>query len=282
VERQYFHLRAGGKLATDIGGDPSRPALLLLHGFPSSARTFRHLAPLLLGDAYLIAPDLPGSGESDVLPATSFAAMGDAVLELLDRLSVRRRFVYIHDFGAPVGFHVAMHAPELVAGLIIQNGNAHASGFGPSWADTKEFWANPTPETEAAATTHMTLEGTRDQYVAGVPEDVVRRITGEPWEEDWRVMNLPGRLAAQRDLLADYGRYADRFPAIDDYLKTRQPRALMVWGRHDVFFDIAETLDWMRVLPRMEAHILDAGHFLLETHADQAARLIRDFIGSET
>jgi pimeloyl-ACP methyl ester carboxylesterase len=262
----------------DVGGDPSRPALLLLHGFPGSARAFRHLSPKLLDEAYLIAPDLPAFGESDVLPETSFAGMGEAVLELLEQLSIGRRFVYLHDFGAPVGFHVAMHAPELVAGLIIQNANAHESGLGPQWAATRKFWAEPSAANEKAATAHLTAEGTRNGYLGGVPEDLAKDFAGEPWVEDWRVMNLPGRMDAHRALVKDYGQHVGRFAAIHDYLRSHQPPALMVWGRHDPFFDLDETVDWMKARPRMEAHVLDGGHMLLETRADDAARLIRDFI----
>ena len=181
-------------------------------------------------------------------------------------------------FGAPVGFDIALREPDLVAGLIIQNANAHRTGFGPAWKDTLDYWSNPNPENEAAATAHLTFDGTRDQYVAGVPADIVARIKGEPWVEDWKVMCLPGRMETQRALIADYPRYAARFDEIADYLAARQPPALMIWGRHDAFFDIAETLSWIEDLPRMEAHILDGGHFLLETHAEPALALMTDFI----
>jgi pimeloyl-ACP methyl ester carboxylesterase len=166
----------------------------------------------------------------------------------------------------------------LVRGLIIQNANAHRTGFGPQWKDTLAFWSHPDRDNEAAATAHLTLDGIRDQYVAGVPDDVARNISPSVWEEDWRVMSLPGRLAAQRSLIADYGNYVAGFDSIADYLRVYQPPALMVWGRHDAFFDLAETLSWMEDLPRMEAHILDGGHFLLETHAAPAVTLMKDFI----
>ncbi|WP_433393416.1 alpha/beta fold hydrolase [Micromonospora sp. KLBMP9576] len=260
-------------------GDPAGPAVLLLHGFPSSARTFRQVVPELARAAYVIAPDLPGFGESDVLPAVSFAAFGAAISELLDRLGIGPRHVYLHDFGAPVGLHIAMAAPEKVLGLIVQNANAHRTGLGPQWAQTMAYWSQPSPENEAAATAHLTFEGIRDQYLAGVPPDVAARIPAESWEEDWRVMRLPGRLDTQRALIADYGRHVDRFDAIAEYLARWQPPALLLWGRHDAFFDLAETLSWMRALPRMETHVLDAGHFLLETHASAAVSLMCDFVG---
>lgn len=276
--RQRLNLSSGIGLSVVTAGDPANPAVLLLHGFPSSANTFRDVIPVLAKTAYVIAPDLPGYGQSDVLPSASFAAFGEAISEMLARLGVGPLYLYLHDYGAPVGFHVAMNAPDRVLGLIIQNANTHRTGFGPQWADTLAYWARPTPENAAAATAHLTLEGTRDQYVAGVPADVAARISPQGWIEDWRVMCLPGRMETQRALVADYANHAARFDAIARYLSERQPRALMLWGRHDAFFDIAETLSWMQDLPRMEAHVFDAGHLLLETHAAPAAALMAEFI----
>jgi pimeloyl-ACP methyl ester carboxylesterase len=280
-ERKRMHLSGGTDLSFVTAGDPALPAVLLLHGFPSSARTFRDVIPLLAEVSYVIAPDLPGFGASEPLPRPTFEALGDAILELLAHLRVGPRHVYLHDWGAPVGLHVAMKQPDSVLGLIVQNANAHRSGFGPAWKDTLAYWSQPDPENEAAATAHLSYEGTRDQYVAGVPADVAARIAPDAWEEDWRVMCLPGRLETQRALIADYGNHAARFDAIGRFLADRQPPAVMVWGRHDAFFDIAETVSWMRDLPRMECHILDGGHFLLETHARAAAEVIRRFIEGE-
>ena len=278
VTRQRLRLSGGTELAVIAAGNPSNPALLLLHGFPSSARSFREVIPVLAETAHVIAPDLPGFGQSDALPSPSFSALSDAIAEALDRFAVGPRYIYLHDFGAPVGLQLAMNAPELVSGLIIQNANAHRTGFGPQWSETLAYWSQPNPENEAAATAHLTLEGIRDQYIAGVPPEVAAGIAPEVWAEDWRVMCLPGRMETQRALIADYASYVARFDAIADYLSTRQPPALMLWGRHDAFFDIAETLSWMQALPRMEAHIFDAGHFLLETHAARAAALMAEFI----
>jgi pimeloyl-ACP methyl ester carboxylesterase len=228
--------------------------------------------------AYVVAPDLPGFGRSDVLKTTTFDNFAIAVTELLDHLGVRERFIYLHDFGAPVGFRIAMDHPELVRGLIVQSANAHETGLGPQWNTTKEYWSRPDAETEAAATAHLSLDGVRRTYVGGLPEEVARTISPSVWEEDWRVMSLPGRLAAQRALLADYGRYVAKFEQVSRYLRTHRPPAVMVRGRHDPFFELEETLSWMEDLPRMEVHLLDGGHFLLETHAKPAAALMRAFI----
>jgi pimeloyl-ACP methyl ester carboxylesterase len=276
--RQRLRLSGGTELSFITAGDASKPAVLLLHGFPGSAGYFREVVPELSQAAYLIAPDLPGFGESDVLPAPSFAAFGQAISELLDRLAVGPRYIYIHDFGAPAGFHIAMQAPEQVLGLIVQNGNAHRTGLGPPWGPVKDYWSQPNPQNEAAATGHLTFEGVRNGYLGGMPPDVAARIPSESWEADWRVMQLPGRMETQRALVKDYGNYVARFDEIADYLARRQPPSLMIWGRHDPFFDLAEVLSWMRTVPRMEAHVLDAGHKLLETHATVATSLMRDFI----
>ncbi len=281
-KRQKLRLSGGTELSFVTAGDAAKPALLLLHGFPSSARTFDGIIPGLARIVHVIAPDLPGYGQSEPLAKPTFEALGGAIQQLLDHLQIGQRFIYLHDWGAPVGVHIAMQAPERVAGLIIQNANEHRTGFGPLWHDTFEFWRNPTPETEKKATSHLTFEFTREQYTGGLPDEVAARIKGEPWVEDWCVMNLPGRMETQRALIADYGNHVARFDAVADYLRQNQPPALMLWGRHDPYFDIAETLSWMQDLPRMEAHVFDGSHFLLETHAEAALALMLDFIGKQT
>jgi len=141
-----------------------------------------------------------------------------------------------------------------------------------------DYWSHPNPENEAASTAHLTFEGVRNGYLGGMPPEVAARVPAESWEEDWRVMQLPGRMDTQRALVRDYANHVAKFDAIAQYLARSQPRALMFWGRHDPFFDLAEVLSWMQTLPRMEAHVLDASHKLLETHAAAATSLMLDFI----
>lgn len=268
----------GTQLAARLAGDRRRPALLLLHGFPSSSQTFRDVMEPLAQDCFVIAPDLPGFGASAPIEQPSFARFADCIGSLLTQLGVESFHLYLHDYGAPVALHLATRAPDKIRSLVIQNANAHESGMGPSWAATRAFWQEPTPEREAAATAHLTLEGTRDQYVGGIPQDIADRIPPDWWQEDWRVMTLPGRLEMHHALVYDYRNHVARFGEIAAYLRDHQPPALMLWGRHDIFFDLAETLSWMQALPRMEAHVLDGPHFLLETHAKECAALMRDFI----
>ena len=228
----------------------------------------------------VIAPDLPGHGDSDPLPTATFDGVADAIGELLEHLDIGPRYLHLHDWGAPVGLQIAMQAPGQVLGQVVQNANAHRSGRAPGRDATRAYWTRPDVDNEAAATAHLTLEGTRDTYLAGLPAELAARIPAAHWQEDWRVMNRPGHVRTQRERIADHGRYAERFDAIADYLARWQPRAVLVWGRHDVYFDIAEVLSWMRALPRMQAHVLDGGHLLLEMHGEETTDIILSFIAT--
>lgn len=268
----------GVDVAVRMAGERSRPALLLIHGFPSSSESFRNVIAPLAEDFFIIAPDLPGFGCSDPIERPSFSRFADVIDSLLSQLDVASFHLYLHDFGAVVALYLATRAPNRIRSLIIQNANAHRSGMGPQWSATESYWNDPTPKHEDEATAHLTLEGTRHQYVGDVPHDIADRIDPKLWHEDWRIMSLPGRLDMQRALLFDYRRHVARFGEIADYLARWQPPALMLWGRHDVFFDLEETHSWMKALPRMEAHILDGPHFLLETHAPECAALMAAFV----
>jgi pimeloyl-ACP methyl ester carboxylesterase len=268
----------GAEITVRLAGDRKKPALLLIHGFPGSSQSFRKVIDPLKRDCFVVAPDLPGFGSSEPIGLPSFSRFADTIQELLGRLGVGSFHLYLHDYGAVVGFYLATRTPQNIRSLIIQNANAHESGMGPQWAATRDYWADPTPEREAGATAHLNYEGIRYQYVGDIPQDIASRIDSRRWEEDWRIMSLPGRLDTQRALVLDYRSHVAHFEEIAGYLDRWQPPALMLWGRHDVFFDLDETLSWMKSLPRMEAHILDGPHFLLETHAAECAALMDAFI----
>jgi pimeloyl-ACP methyl ester carboxylesterase len=268
----------GAELAVRLAGDREKPALLLMHGLPNSSEYFRNVIGPLSRDCFVIAPDLPGFGASEPVEQPTFARFADMIDELLVQLGAASFHLYLHDFGAAVGLHLATRAPSRIRGLIIQNANAHESGMGPQWTPVRAYWADPTPEREAEVTAFLTFQGTRDQYVGGVPEDIAARIDSRLWEEDWRIMSLPGRLETQRALVLDNRSHVARFGEIANYLARWQPPALMLWGRHDIFFDLEETLSWMKALPRMEAHILDGPHLLLETHPAECAALMSAFV----
>lgn len=278
IEKQHVIRTGGREVFVRTCGDGSRPALLLIHGFPSSSESFREIIEPLSAQCFVIAPDLPGFGRSQPIGNPSFARFADVLEQVLAQLQVETFHLYLHDYGAAVALHLATRAPHRVRGLIIQNANAHPSGMGPQWAATQAYWNDPTPENEAEATSHLTFEGVRYQYVGDVPDDVALRIDPALWEKDWQVMSLPGRLDMHRALVRDYRSHVARFDEIAEYLKREQPPALMLWGRHDVFFAIDETLSWIKALPRMEAHILDGPHFLLETHAAECAALMARYI----
>ena len=268
----------GSKISVLTAGVATNPTLLLIHGFPSSSHSFRNVIDELSKNYYLVAPDLPGFGCSDVVQRPSFSKFASIVEAILEILGIRSFHLYLHDYGAVVGLYLATRRPESIRSLIIQNANAHASGMGRKWAATRNYWENPSPETEAKATSHLTLDGTKYQYVGDIPEDISAQIPSQLWAEDWRVMSQPGHLKLQKSLILDYRRHVARFDEITNYLKEHQPPALLLWGRHDAFFDIKEVLSWMKDLPRMEGHILDGPHFLLETHADECSALITNFL----
>lgn len=265
-------------VAVRLAGDRKHPALLLIHGFPSSSESFRKVIGPLARDCFVIAPDLPGFGGSEPVEQPSFSRFADLIQVLLAELGVASFHLYLHDYGAAVALHLATRAPRTIRSLIVQNANAHPSGMGEQWSATRAYWDDPTAERAAEATAHLTFEGTRYQYVGGVPRDIAERVDAGRWEEDWQIMSLPGRLETQRALVLDYRSHVARFGEIASYLASRQPPALMLWGRHDSFFDLAETLSWMRALPRMEAHVLDGPHFLLETHSAECAALMAAFV----
>lgn len=277
ADLQRFNIH-GAELAVRLAGDRGHPALLLIHGFPSSSKSFRNIILPLAGQCFVVAPDLPGFGESEPLEDPTFEKYAELIERVLAQLGVGSFFLYLHDYGAAVGLYLATRLPARIRGLIVQNANAHESGMGPAWAATRRYWELPTPEHRALATEHLTLDGTRAQYVAGLPDDLAEHLDSQLWEEDWRVMSLPGRMDTQKALVLDYGRHFARFGEIADYLARSQPPGLLLWGRHDAFFALDETLAWMNALPRMEAHIFDGPHFLLETHATECAGLIRAFV----
>lgn len=268
----------GVEMTVRLAGGKENPALLLIHGFPSSSESFRNVIGTLARDCFVIAPDLPGFGGSEPIERPSFLSFADMIERLLARLGVGSFHLYLHDYGAAVGLHLATRAPRRIRSLIVQNANAHESGMRLQWAATRSYWDKPTPKREAKATAHLNFKGTRDQYVGGVSKDIAKRIDPRRWKKDWRIMLLPGRLAMQRALVLDYRSHFARFEKIASYLERWHPPALMLWGRHDIFFDIEETLSWMKALPRMEAHILDGPHLLLETHPAECAALMSAFI----
>ncbi len=272
----------GLELFVREAGERSKPAVFLLHGFPSSSHTFRNLMPLLADSAYLIAPDMPGFGFSESPSpdryAYSFDNIADTIETLTDELDLKQMFLYVHDFGAPVAYELAMRRPERVLGLIVQNGSAHEEGMGRSWDSAKAFWADPSPKNRAALPEWLNFDGVRYQYVGDVPERLHALFPPESWHLDWERMSRPGNVEIQFKLFEDYKNHVARFAKIARYHREHQPPCLILWGRHDAFFQLDEIMAYARELERLEMHVFDGAHLLLETHYRECAELIRNFI----
>lgn len=262
-------------------GDPDSPALVLLHGYPTSSHMFRRVIEPLAETMHVVAPDLPGFGFSDApCPREydySFENLSHTIERLLDNLGVERYMVYLFDFGAPVAYHLATRQPERVRGLIVQNGNAHDAGLGSQWDAPKAFWADPTPENRADLGEWMTFAGNRAEYVGNLPERLTSLYPPECWHLDWERLNRPGLIDIQFQLFTDYANHVARFPEIEAYHGEHQPPCLVLWGRHDAYFDIDEILAYHRALDAVEMHVFDGGHFLLETHHRECVELITAF-----
>jgi pimeloyl-ACP methyl ester carboxylesterase len=278
---KHRHIEAAGvRVFYREAGLPDAPAVLLLHGFPSSSHSFRDVMSPLAEVARVVAPDLPGFGFTRVPDGYdyTFEKIAHTIDAFTKELGLERFFLYVHDFGAPVAYHLALDRPERVLGLIIQNGNAHEEGLGEAWDTAKAYFAAPTPENRAALPDWLNFEGTRAQYVGGAPAHLEPLFAPESWHLDWERLRRPGLVEVQFRIFADYARHIARFPAISAYHRQYQPPALLLWGRHDTYFQVEEVLAYGRELDRIDMHIFDGSHLLLETHHQECAALMRDFI----
>lgn len=261
-------------------GRADAPGVLLIHGFPSSSYSFRNVISPLAEVARVVAPDMPGFGFTQVPDGYdyTFGNMTRSIDALTRAIGLDRFFVYIHDFGAPVAYNLALAHPDRILGLIIQNGNAHDEGLGKDWDANKTYWADPTPENRAALQDWLNFEGVQDEYVGGVPEQLKPLFAPESWHLDWERMSRPGLVDIQFRIFTDYGGHVARFPEISAYHRAHQPPALLLWGRHDSYFEIEEVLAYGRELDRLDMHLFDGAHALLETHHQECAALMREFV----
>ncbi|MFI9505452.1 alpha/beta fold hydrolase [Nocardia sp. NPDC052566] len=263
-------------------GDPANPTLVLLHGFPTSSAMFRNLLRDL-GDRYhLIAPDHIGFGQSAMPSLTefeySFDKLTEITQELLDTLGIERFALYIQDYGAPIGLRIASRNPERVTAIITQSGNAYMEGFTPFWellfAHAKDRAAN-----EAKARELLTADATKWQYLHGVPADRQALVSPDTWTLDQAYLDRPGNKEIQLQLFSDYQYNLDHYPAFQKYFAEHRPPVLIAWGEHDEIFGADGARAYLRDLPDAELHLLDAGHFALESHGAEIAALIREFLG---
>jgi pimeloyl-ACP methyl ester carboxylesterase len=261
-------------------GDPAAPAVLLLHGFPTSSHMFRDLIPALADRYRVVAPDLPGFGFSDAPDRTrftySFDRLADVIEGFTEAIGLQRYALYVFDYGAPVGLRLATRHPERVTALISQNGNAYEEGLSPGWNPIQRYWQDPTPENRTALRDFLKSDATKAQYSYGVKEPA--RLAPEAWTLDSALLGRPGNDEIQLDLFLDYRSNVALYPAFQKYFRTRRPPTLAVWGKDDPFFLPAGAQAFTRDNPDAEVRFFDTGHFALETHAREIAEAINDFL----
>jgi len=269
----------GRKIFYREAGADTSPALLLLHGFPTSSHMFRDLIPALADDYYVVAPDLPGFGFSEAPDRAKFRYTFDHLADVIDRFTAVARLtryaIYVFDYGAPVGFRLAMGHPERITAIISQNGNAYEEGLSEGWNPIQRYWKEPTPENRAALRSFLTPEATKWQYVYGVQEASL--VAPESYTLDSALLARPGNDEIQLDLFLDYASNVALYPKVQEYFRTRRPPLLAVWGKNDPFFLPAGAEAFKRDNPGAVVRFFETGHFALETHAGEIAAAIRDF-----
>ena len=280
VHHRYATVQ-GRRLFYREAGPAGAPAIVLLHGFPASSFMYRDLIPALADRYHVIAPDHLGFGLSDAPPADQFSYTFDALAELttglLDQLGVSRYAIYVQDYGAPVGWRLALTRPDAVTAVITQNGNGYEAGLVEEfWKPMRAFWQDRNPGTEAGMRQALTLEPIRRQYLLGEPDESL--ISPDTWLHDLAQVSRPGNTEIQLALFADYENNLPLYPGLHAWLRDRQVPVLAVWGRHDEIFGPAGALAFADDAPHAEIHLLDGGHFVLESHVDAIAGLIRPFL----
>lgn len=261
-------------------GSKDNPCVLLLHGFPTSSHMFRDLIPALADRYHVLAPDYPGYGQSDMPDRASFTYSFDRYAELVDqllhKLGIKRYAMYVMDYGAPVGWRLALKHPGQVTALIVQNGNAYDEGLKAFWDPIKKYWADRSDENAKPLLELFTLKTTIFQYTDGV--DDVTRVSPDNWVHDQALLDRPGNSDIQLDMMYDYRTNLPLYPKIQEYFRRHQPPTLIVWGERDVIFPADGAHPYKRDLQELEFHLIPTGHFALEDKADVMVPLIRDFL----
>lgn len=260
-------------------GPKSAPVLLLLHGFPTSSNMFRNLIPRLAGTFRVIAPDYPGYGFSGMPDRKdfnyTFENMTNIVERLLEQLGINAYVLYVMDYGAPIGYRLALRHPGRIKGLIVQNGNAYDEGLLKFWDPIKKYWDAPTADNRAALEFLVKPEATKWQYENGVSD--ASHLDPATWTLDQALMDRPGNGDIQLDMLYDYRTNVPLYPQFQEFFRKYQPPMLIVWGKNDFIFPPEGAAPYKRDLPNVETHLLDTGHFALETHVEEIATRIEEF-----
>lgn len=264
-------------------GPKDAPTLLLLHGFPSSSRMFEPLLARLSGRYHLVAPDYPGFGHSDWPEPKRFDYSFDHIASVIDdftqAIGLSHYTLYMQDYGGPVGFRMALAHPERVQALIIQNAVAHNDGLGAIWATRRAFWADRSAHEEALRKNLLSFAATKSRHIGDDPK--IELYDPDLWTDEYAFLNAPGQAQIQTDLFYDYRTNVDAYPKWQAWLQKTQPKLLVLWGKHDPSFDIGEPERYRQDVPNAELHILDAGHFALDTKADEIAALVGEFMQTQ-
>src|SRR6201988_2687344 len=281
---RYQHATVdGSKIFYREAGLKTAPNLLLLHGFPTSSHMFRNLIPALADRYHVVAPDLPGFGFSDSPDGKrfryTFENLTKAIDSFTESLGLERFAIYVFDYGAPVGFRLALAHPERITAIISQNGNAYEEGLSQGWSPIQKYWKEPTAENRAALRDFLTPEATKSQYLHGVQDETL--VAPEAYTLDSALLARPGNDEIQLDLSLDYASNVALYPKFQDYFRTKQPPLLAVWGKSDPFFLPPGAEAFKRDNPRAEVRFYDTGHFPLETHHQEIAGAMRDFLGRQ-
>lgn len=262
-------------------GSASAPTLVLLHGFPSSSHQYRNLIPALAHKYHVIAPDYPGFGHSAAPTdfAYTFDSYARVVDQLLEQLKIERYALYVFDYGAPVGFRLFAKHPERISAIVSQNGNAYLEGMGDFWSDVRAYWSTHAPAEREALRWLTSLKATRWQYETGVATDRIELLSPDGWQHDQSLMDRPGNADLQLDVMYDYRTNPPLYPDWQQAFRQHQPPLLAVWGQNDQIFIAPGAQAFQRDLPQAEVHLLDAGHFALETHGPEIAEMVLEFLG---
>jgi pimeloyl-ACP methyl ester carboxylesterase len=264
-------------------GRKDAPTLLLLHGLPSSSRMFQPLLTRLADNYHLVAPDYPGFGHSDWPDPKQFDYTFDHIASVMDdftqALGLSHYTLYMQDYGGPVGFRMALVHPERVRALIVQDAVAHNEGLGSNWATRRAFWADRPAHEEALRKNLLSLATTKTRHLGDDPK--IELYDPDLWTDEYAFLNAPGQAQIQSDLFYDYRTNVDDYPKWQVWLQKTQPKLLVLWGKHDLSFDLGEPERYRKDVPKAEVYVLDAGHFALDTKADEIAALVRDFTTKE-
>jgi pimeloyl-ACP methyl ester carboxylesterase len=261
-------------------GPKDAPVILLLHGLPSSSRMFEPLFSRLADRYHLVAPDYPGFGHSDWPDPKKFAYTFDHIAEITnhftEKLGLTRYALYMQDYGGPVGFRMALAHPELVEALIVQDAVAHNTGLGANWKARREFWADRAANEATLRTNLLSLATTKTRHIGNDPN--VERYDPDLWTDEFAFLSAPEQAQIQSDLFYDYRTNVEAYPKWQAWMREKQPRLLVIWGKYELSFDPSEPEAYRRDVPKAEVHIVDGGHFALDTAADEVAELVRGFV----